>query len=204
MGLYQFRCDERHTTLLEVKHYACPETVECGTCRAPAGEAFLMPSNYEKWSGIAWHTTRCGACGEEDLQRYDFKAGERVTDPKPCDACAAVATTAQVPKVANERSWEEDRFPYYDPGLGVTITSKAHWKQVCKAKNVVPVEGGMHFTAQAEMRRIEDEDARVESEYREMMAEYEESPDFADYRQLRDKGAFDQQHGEVTTTHQRI
>jgi hypothetical protein len=78
-------------------------------------------------------------------------------------------------------------FPYFDRGLRTMVNSRAHRAQICKARGVVPVDGTIDLEADACRRASEEQKAR--DEWRELQTMYEEHPDFASYREARDKGA---------------
>ncbi len=83
-------------------------------------------------------------------------------------------------------SRNSERYPRYDRGLGMVLTSEGHRRTVCKEKGLIPIEGDWEVPPS-----IRDQwaasDALV-AEHESTMKMYNESPDFAEYRKARDTG----------------
>jgi len=81
-------------------------------------------------------------------------------------------------------------YPYYDRGLGCWVSSAKHRKQICRERNLIPVEG--HLDIEKEARRVEkwDEQDQAEAEYEQYLRDLEEHPGFAGFRNARDRGVF--------------
>jgi len=80
-------------------------------------------------------------------------------------------------------------YPRFDRGLGCTVNSKQHRKQICEARGLEPLEGGADVTSTTkEMWRQEDKD---HDDYKKLIDRYDNDPDFSEYRRLKDRGAYD-------------
>ena len=83
---------------------------------------------------------------------------------------------------------ELNGYPYFDRGLGMRIESAKHRRQVCKERGLVPLDG----TFDMERDHAENEAKRAETRrrYKALNDMYDNHPDFADHRRLRDKGYY--------------
>lgn len=126
----------------------------------------------------------CNACGHrfEDFVKYSE------VDDIPCEDCGC--DTRLVLSFSTNRE-EQNRYPYFDRGLGIEFRSKEHRRQVCAERGVEPIEGdtdfGDPFGVKA-ARREEEEEIKAADDY---MDQIENDPAMAAYRQARDNGQFD-------------
>lgn len=79
-------------------------------------------------------------------------------------------------------------YPYFDRGLGMQVNSSAHRKKICKERNLIPVDGTMDNRDLTKAHAQEDE---IERRYSALKDKYNNDPQFADYRRLRDKGFYE-------------
>tara|TARA_R100000458_G_C8228397_1_gene210801 strand:- start:242 stop:853 length:612 start_codon:yes stop_codon:yes gene_type:complete len=147
-------------------------------------ESQKFKTNEENWSGIAWHSFVCEDCNDEDLQTVDFKNGEDLS-PRECMKCGG-KTNVQIEARIDRFS---ERFPYFDKGLGCWLKSKAHRREVCKQRGLVPVGGDYDFDKQASKQAATDE--KNQRSWEALHDKYENSPAFRKYRIARDKGMID-------------
>lgn len=78
------------------------------------------------------------------------------------------------------------RYPYFDRGLGMTLTSPGHRAQVCREKGLIPVDGD--WDAERMVNNVRSRDERQQREYDEYVDLLDRHPGFANYREARDKG----------------
>jgi hypothetical protein len=93
-------------------------------------------------------------------------------------------------KVAKPIDMEDsgpNAYPRYDQGLGVMLESKAHHRQVMKRMGVEQTHGADLSGAYKDKWAEED---RLMAEFERERDRMENSPDFADFRRLRDRGAY--------------
>jgi putative FmdB family regulatory protein len=202
MPLYQFKCKSCNSNSDWFGRYSSrPETIDCSQCGQQASykisvsmyqsneaaaliEKQKFKTNEENWSGVAWHSFICEDCGDEDLQTVDFKNGEDLS-PRECIKCTGkihVQIEARIDRFS-------ERFPYFDKGLGCWLKSKAHRRQVCKERGLVPVGGDYDFDKQASKQASTDE--KNQKGWEALNDKYENSPAFKKYRIARDKGMID-------------
>ena len=81
--------------------------------------------------------------------------------------------------------WSE-RFPYYDRGLGVLLTSKQHRRDICKERGLTPVDGD--WDLDGAFREFDDTNEKEEKEYADYCDRLDNHPAFADWRKANDQG----------------
>lgn len=80
---------------------------------------------------------------------------------------------------------ESTKFPRFDRGLGMWLKSERHRREVCDERGLIPVDGDLSFVDElGDQWREEDAAVAAHEEY---MTELEESPDYAGFREHRDK-----------------
>lgn len=133
--------------------------------------------------GLVCHDFKCRTCGRvwEDIVDRD------TVDAVTCE-CGG---PADVYLGGHTDRFSQNLYPYFDRGLGCVVESPAHRRDVCKRLGVVPVDGdydiGRDLGVAAERARGDDEIAACEQYEHEI----EHAPWFAEYRRLRDRGAYD-------------
>ena len=84
-------------------------------------------------------------------------------------------------------------YPYFDRALNCYIRNKNHRKQVCKEKGMVPVDGDLTLTLDAQLRSDEDGKDKIRRKYHAINDMYDNHPDFREHRELQDKGWYEDQ-----------
>lgn len=123
----------------------------------------------------------CNDVGETDCtndqNEYDLTAAR-------CDACGSDNLELKLVAPAIDRFSE--RFPYFDKGLGVMLTSKRHRREVMKQMGVIAVDGDVDINDSA--RKAEAVTKDDEAILADMKHRLEHHPGYREYRQLRDRG----------------
>ena len=131
------------------------------------------------------HQFKCKSCEHVFEEIVDHGENQSVDDDFECPECKASGSTWR-PTARIDR-WSE-RFPYFDRGLGVTLQSKAHRRQICKERGLTPVDGDFDeeklFSDQTNRRE------REEKEYNDYVARLDHAPEFKEYRRAIDQGRF--------------
>lgn len=81
------------------------------------------------------------------------------------------------------------RFPYTSPTFGCEVTSMAHHRALCKQHNL---EWAPDYDAKVSRREIDAAAAEEDQIAEEYYDELENAPAYAKFRDLRDKGYFNQ------------
>ena len=82
-------------------------------------------------------------------------------------------------------------YPYFDRALNCMVNDKHHRKQICKERGLVPADCQIDMEGLAS--KAESRDDEIRKRYKATQQRYEDDPDFADYRRLRDKGYYKDQ-----------
>lgn len=209
MPIYSFKCADLHVTDHLVKSGPKPETVDCA-CGLPAWPTvaltapIVVAGRSGPREGAHAEGTPPGVVYESDTLRvrvhgatHDIRCAElkctvcahdyfdalAAADPlPPCPKCGAPAEE----KIGFPDDSEAKRYPYYDRGLGLILTSPAHRREVCKAKGLVPVDGD--WDADAMLREIHEQTDRHDAAYADYADRLDNDPSFASYRHARDRG----------------
>ena len=191
MPVYDFFCEYAHPTTKTCSYEDRGITTECKTCGEPATyrptisiRSIPEAESATAFTGMSLHDFACGTCQHEFDEIVDFGAGEHPSQGKECPMCEA--TARHIPGAQIDRFSE--RFPYFDRGLGMVLTSKQHRLDVCKARNLEPVDGDFDTRRTATLQRnlIEKE----EKEFARYADKLEHDPAFAAFRKARDNGQF--------------
>ena len=128
---------------------------------------------------------RCKECGKTG-QTYGYLVGDEfdMESFDPCESCESADIDLLVSAPNIDRFSE--RFPYFDRGLGMMLTSKNHRKQVCKEKGVVPVDGDIDFST--DCGKIERKNAEEDKIVADIQDRVDNHPGYAEYRKLKDQG----------------
>jgi hypothetical protein len=199
MPVYSFFCDQEHESEWVGSHKERPTQIQCKACTATAaftptiskrGNSETM--NYSTVGPtLSIHDFCCDACGEVFDQLIDTQAGESVSAGTECK-CGGHAHWIPVANIDRD----SDRYPRFDRGLGLMLTSKAHRADVCanpakygiktKSGKLTPVDGDWDSEKySAERKRKEDADLKGYAEY---VHKLDYHPAFKDYRRARDQG----------------
>lgn len=134
-------------------------------------DTFVIPVE-DGWHQVRLNTasfpTHCPGCDQQNVRKI-FK----VPFQKPALGSAALG---------------DCRYPRFDRGLGMWLTNEQHRKDVCRRHGLVPDEtpGGSELPTTV-TRKWSESDALVE-QHNARLRQYEEDPQFADFRAARDKG----------------
>jgi putative FmdB family regulatory protein len=127
------------------------------------------------------HDFKCRQCGHrwEDIVERDEAESQK------CPECGGIAFV--IFGGGHNNKEERERYPYFDRGLGMILTSPAHRRQICKERGLTPVDGDY------DIRRdlgVAEREAREEAEEREFQ-DYQDrvlhAPEFAAYRANRER-----------------
>jgi hypothetical protein len=135
----------------------------------------------ENYSGLSLHDFECDDCGFKFEEIIDHGLGENPSDGQTCP-CGGHARW--VPSCRIDRFSE--RFPYFDRGLGVWLKNKQHRLDVCKQKNLTPVEGD--WDEERYYSKLDSEDDKLKKGYEDYCDRLDNAPAFRDYRKARDQG----------------
>lgn len=78
-------------------------------------------------------------------------------------------------------------YPYFDRALRCRVSSARHRRQIMKRKGLVAVDGDIDLEGDA--RKEAAENAATLARYHQYGDDLDNHPDFAEYREMRDKGA---------------
>lgn len=197
MPVFSFFCEQDHETERFTTAARRPDAIECGVCADVAYyrlsvskhqglSAVVAPRGVkvEDSRGMALHEFWCKHCDHRFDDITDWGEGEDPNDGRVCEECGELAT--YLPGCSIDRFSE--RFPYYDNGLGMWLTSKAHRKEVCKAKGLTPVEGD--WDVEKEFRKWDDKTRAHETFYNDYKDKIENDPAFSTLRRAMDRGEF--------------
>ena len=117
----------------------------------------------------------------------DVKKMSECDDPIVCPECGKQAVRVYG---LQRSAWAVDRFgerfPYYDRGLGMTLHSKNHRRQVIKEKGLIPVDGTVSNSDIGRAAREQAaEDRRIVQKLHHDMKHH---PAFKQYRQQKSRG----------------
>lgn len=200
MPTYTYRCPLDHETEHVCRMADKPESIPCGYTAADIGCGHLATDNgvyrvglkghegntpkdtvvHVTESSIDYPEVRCAICGWKDTITVHGN------DPyPPCPDCDGVVTKPMGAPGAEAPG----EYPRYDRGLGLTLTSDAHRRAVCKARGLTPVDGD--FDIDRILGRITDDDAADAKAGDDYLFALENHPDYKDFRVLRAAGRYD-------------
>lgn len=202
MPIYTYRCEEGHeqdeVRLVDDRK----KDTECRVCKGVASHVFSIfrpkkdNSNVVEESGMKvrylhgkpehvyyYRDVLCRSCGGKS---YVDCSRDNEYDPSvaSCDDCESsdVEVLISVPSIDRF----SERFPYFDRGLGMWLTSKAHRKEMCRKLGVEPVDGDIDMTEEArKAERKKEADKKV---YDDLQNKIDNHPGYAEYRRLKDRG----------------
>jgi len=132
---------------------------------------------------MAFFDFRCEACGHvfDDLV-------DRETDPpkesgRPCVNCGGHAAWT-IASIRIDETLKE--YPYWSDVFNCEVTSPGHRRSLMFAKGLVEQDGDQDDKWFSEARSEAERYEKSATEYEKAL---EESPDFRNYREYRDKGA---------------
>jgi len=142
-----------------------------------------MPSSDREY--LTSRNYRCRTCGHKDVSYGFIKGDDFLLETfDPCERCESTDLDFLL-SVPNIDRFDE-RFPYYDRGLGRMLTSKKHRMEVCKELGVVPIDGDIdHSTEYNQAKRKNEEEDKIVEEIKDRV---ENHPGYAEYRKKREQG----------------
>lgn len=198
MPIYTYDCAEcKHETESFSGISSRQEEIECEECGSNAKHRKLNwrppPKIKNRHPKYGKGTPSADFMKKERLIQYCCVTCHRGTfdwfkgdAPKTVDCeyeeCAGEAN--RVYKVKLDMHWA--RFPYYDRGLGVTLTSESHRTELCRQRGLTPVDGDWDLDAE-----IKKNEAIVEEEkevYRDYYDRVQNDSAYADLRKAQDNG----------------
>lgn len=87
-------------------------------------------------------------------------------------------------------------YPRFDRGLGCTVNSEAHRRQLCKERNLVPVDGDFDLVSNFSELENERAAARARLQAEEDFLEHSSDKGAVEFRRLRSRGWLDDQLAE--------
>ena len=203
MPIYSYKCEEGHETDLLREFSTRKDPAECRCCQKEAKYFFNISSKkieedpHEMESNCVKIIYRHGKpkkvyfyrdvnCFDCEKVSYVDCSTDNEYDPSvaQCDFCDSknVEVLISVPSI--DRFGE--RFPYYDRGLGMTLHSKAHRREVCRKLGVEPVDGDIDMAEEANKVKKTNESSK--KEYDKINHNMKHHPGYKEYRRLKDRG----------------
>ena len=203
MPVYIYKCEKSHYTErlrsfdLRNDPLSCPECDQ-PMCKVPAyppkkhdpdengGKSKIKIKYRHGRSDRVFHfrdaaSNDCGKYTHVDCtnseKEYDKDAAE-------CEHCQSKNVTIDIPIPSIDRFGE--RFPYYDRGLGMWLTSRNHRKEMCKKLGVVPIDGNIDFSR--EVHKIEEKQKADKKIVDDLKDKMDNHPGYAEYRRMKDRG----------------
>ena len=203
MPLYSYYCQDRHETDKYCSMASRPDSVACVACgedavrrpsvsmhqsntvvqfsekkRLDKSRARRQEKNYI-WRDVFCRDEVCGDVTVEDIDLVDGKVPDVEFDCKSCGGPTDVRMLLSIDRFS-------ERFPYYDRGLGVMLTSKQHRRDVCRERGLTPVDGD--WDIEKEYRVWDDRRDREIRDWDKYQDRLDNHPAFRGYRRSRDLG----------------
>lgn len=198
MALYEYTCDNIHTHDVSRSMDERDAPLACPTCAAPTRRSINRSVNTtlregqrkasDGTSGFRVHVkganrdfpeVACTGCAWTDTVVVEGDAALPA-----CPECGAA--TKRVMGVPTAESMLQ--FPRYDKGLGLVLESEAHRRRVMKERGLVEAGDYDEDRIMSAIEREQAEDTKVFDDYVDRL---ENSPEYRDFRILRDKGRYD-------------
>lgn len=141
------------------------------------------PERNTEFTGMSMHAFACNGCSSKFDDIVDFGENETVNDERNCPKCDST-DIRWMPSCRIDRFSET--FPYFDRGLGMWLTSKAHRREVCKERGLTPVDGD--WDVDSHLRKWDDEDEKEQKAYDDYCDRLDNDPAFASYREQERQG----------------
>lgn len=193
MPFYEFKCDGGHITDLHCSMSAKPREVECRKC---GGAARSIISATLPTMGATPHLTskervvgsstsvRCPDITCRACEHTYFEALIGDEKAPPCPKCNSTDVYERVGMPGAD--WSNRNYPYFDRGLGCTVTSPGHRARICKERGLTPVDGD--WDDDRAISKLEDRDAELRNVYKDYEERLENHPAYRGYRIARDQG----------------
>ena len=195
MPVYEYHCGD--CGLSADKLFSAsrrPDEIDCTDCAGSlryvisvskfTDKCFVPePDRNTEFTGMSMHGFSCKGCSHKFEVIIDFGENESLSDERECPECSS-ADVRWIPSCRIDRFSET--FPYFDRGLGMWLTSKAHRREVCKERGLTPVEGD--WDVDSHLRKWDDEDAKEQKAYDDYCDRLDNDPVFASYREQERQG----------------
>jgi len=193
MPFYEFKCDGGHVTDLLCKMLEKPREVECRKCGGVARSIMsatlptmgATPHYASKEREVGNGTSvRCPdiTCRACEHTFYEALTSEEAAPP--CPKCGSTDVYERVGMPGAD--WSNRNYPYFDRGLGCIVRSPGHRKQICKERNLIPVDGD--WDEDREIAKLEAKDEELRKVYEDYTERLETHPAYRGYRIARDQG----------------
>ena len=202
MPIYCYACEHGHITE-EFRHVdQRHDEGMCKECGAPTKPTMLgynkKPPPEKNKDGVIvkyrygkpkhtfhFRDATCLDCGEESfIDCTDEETNEYSREHVKCEHCGS--KNLEIKPACHNIDRFSERFPYFDRGLGMWLKSKAHRREVCRQKGVVPIDGDIDASRTLEKaRQQEREDNKILDKLKDRM---ENHPGYAEYRKMKDRG----------------
>lgn len=204
MPTYAYTCTSDPAHVMEIACRMADKVPEmpCSLCGAPARDRGVYAVHTTLHEGQARLDTGPAVVTERGTTSHDIrsidleclgcgKAYEDVYDavkeaPAACPHCGGEGRVL----VAAPGAAHMNEYPRYDRGLGIWLKSESHRQQVCKERGLTPVDGD--FDDERIMGAIEADNRRDLEAFEDYQRRLEESPEYREFRELRDKGRYDE------------
>lgn len=190
MPLYFYYCTADHETQAFRSLSRRDEPCTCRACGKPAVRAQKTHESDEEPAQepdrMVLHDFVCTAdgCGHAFEEYLALSEIDALRCPR-CGAAVRILVTAP-----HTDRFSQNLFPYFDRGLGCMVQSKAHRAQLCRERNLIPVDGDYDLERDCGLRDAKRKAAEEDAAYEEYMDELEHASHFAAFRQARDRGQF--------------
>lgn len=191
MPLYDYKCTEcSDVTELFAFINSKPETVDCKSCGAEA-KFFFRPKERTKKvkkelkikrPKLTIHMFQCFDCNTTWKEVVDRDADPLPEDGRGCLECGNHAKWQPSCKIDRF----SETFPYYDRGLGMMLESKQHRRDVCKERNLTPVDGD--WDVDSVFSKWDTEKEKDIADYEDYCDKLDNHPGFKSFRKKRDLG----------------
>jgi len=131
--------------------------------------------------GFKCNDFRCQACGNvfEDVLYTD--------EPNPkCPVCGGDTTALIGGGPTN--LYQQGMYPYPDRGLGLEVQSAAHRQQVCRERNLIPVDGSFDVNRDMGVAERQRQTREEDAAYDEYMADVKTMMTPDDIKQIYERG----------------
>jgi len=187
MSESKFICPDGHITYRSFNWRvdAKEQLIPCGVCQQESMHWIKTVGRVQGKPSYKMRRFQCKECENQldiNVVNKDYEVDER---PRECPDCKGVMIL-QFNGWSIDRFGEDTNWPYYDRGLGRMLHSKKHREEVCKEMGVVPIDGDIDYSS--DYNKLEAkiaEENKIVEDYQEQV---ENSPAYAEYREMKDKG----------------
>lgn len=193
MPFYEFKCDSGHVTDLLCSMSAKPREVECKKCGQAARSIMsatlptmgATPAYASKEREVgSGSSVRCPDITCRACEHTYFEALGADEPLPPCPKCASTDVYERIGMPGAD--WSNRNYPYYDRGLGCIVRSPGHRAQICKSRNLTPVDGD--WDDERAISKLENRDEELRKVYEDYSERLENHHAYRGYRKARDQG----------------